>query len=639
MKPIYYSLRLIVTLALLSFVNNSNAQCPYSANPYLSYTPACSGAQETAVFCAWGGDYITIDVVAGNTYTFSTCGGVTYDTQLTLFTAGGGSVLGFNDDGCGLQSTITWVATFTGVVEVQLNQFPCTTNTTCTPIYVTCSGGAPPPTPCTSITPLIGCGTSTGATLTGTGAGWDITSCGFSTPGTEIIFSFTATSTGVHSIDVTGITGGFVDFFWMNSTTGCSSNPADWNCIADVGFTGNYGSMNWTAGETYYILLDPEGTGTYDVVFDVDCPNPTGPVTAGDCSSAIPVCTDLGFQIDPSGFGLVDELCTNCTSNPSINPSSANDGCLLNGELHSTWFTVNVAAGGMLEFSFGAPGAGFICYDWIMWDYDPATTCSNIVNDVQAPVSCNWNGNCDGFTGVSNTLPAGAFADNFEPGMAVNAGDQFVICFSNFNSNVTTVPLNFFGSADISCTPLPVGLIDFDGKNDGNYNTLFWTTGAEIHSSHFDVERSIDGETFETIATVEASGMSFSAQDYTIIDPNPNERINYYRLRCVDNDNSFEYSEVIAISGEKGDDFALVSAYPNPASNVFNIQLVSSRDEVLTTTVREMNGKEVYTSQHTAVKGGNLFTIPVGSFSKGFYFVSIYNERTQKTETLKLTLQ
>lgn len=626
-----------IALYLLLYSTTSQAQCAYLNSPWLSYTPICSGVQETAVTCAWAGDYVTIDVVLGNTYTFTTCGGVVYDTQLTLFSAGGATVLGYNDDDCGLQSTITWVATFTGTVEIQVNEYNCTTNTTCTPIYVTCSGSAPPTTPCNSITPLIGCGTSTGSTMTGTGAPWNITSCGYSTPGTESIFSFIPTTSGTHSIDVTSITGGFVDMFWMDATTGCSGNPADWNCIGDVFSAGTYGTMNWIAGNTYYILFDPEGTGTYDVVFDIDCPNPTGPVTAGDCGSAMPVCTDLGFQIDPSGYGLIDELCTSCTSNPSTNPTSTNDGCLNAGELNSTWFTVNVAAGGMLEFSFGAPAGGFICYDWIMWDYGP-TTCTDIANNTQAPTTCNWNGDCDGFTGIANTMPAGGLALNFEPGIPVNTGDQFVICFSNYNSNITTVPLNFFGTADISCTPLPVGLLGFTGEGKGLYNELYWQTGAEINSSHFDVQRSVDGIHFETFTTVDAAGMSFTESQYKTIDSSPSHRTTYYRLMIVDNDNSFEYSDVIALSGSENDDFTLLAAFPNPAHDLFTLQVVSSQNDELQITVRETSGKSVYNAKEMVNAGTNEFSIPVSKLSNGLYVVSLLNERTQKIEVLKLTV-
>ncbi|MCB0783586.1 MAG: hypothetical protein KDC02_05025, partial [Flavobacteriales bacterium] len=74
-------------------------------------TPNCPGT--TTISCVQGGQYALVNVVAGNTYTFSTCG-ATFDTQITLYNNTGGPSIGYNDDACGLQSTVTWTATFTG---------------------------------------------------------------------------------------------------------------------------------------------------------------------------------------------------------------------------------------------------------------------------------------------------------------------------------------------------------------------------------------------------------------------------------------------------------------------------------------------------------------------------------------------
>ena len=59
-----------------------------------------------------------MNVVNGNTYTFQTCGGATWDTQITLFNNTGGANLGFNDDGCAPQSTVAWTANYTGQLRV-----------------------------------------------------------------------------------------------------------------------------------------------------------------------------------------------------------------------------------------------------------------------------------------------------------------------------------------------------------------------------------------------------------------------------------------------------------------------------------------------------------------------------------------
>ncbi|MCR9170899.1 MAG: T9SS type A sorting domain-containing protein [bacterium] len=492
--------------------------------------------------------------------------------------------------------------------------------------------------PCASITPLIGCGTNTGATVSGTGAGWDISSCGFTTPGTEMIFSFTATASGIHSIDINSSNGAFVDMFWMDATTGCSQ-AGPWNCISDFSAPGNYGSMNWIAGNTYYILFDAETTGTSDWTFDVNCPNPTGPVTASDCSSRAPVCTDSAFQIDPNGYGLVDELCTNCTSNPSTNPSSANTGCLNSGELNSTWFEVNVSVGGTLEFSFGTAGTGN-CYDWIMWPLTP-TACTDIIGNTHAPVSCNWNFPCDGFTGAAGTLPPGGQAGNFEPALNVNAGDQFIICFSNFSSALTTVPIDFFGTADISCStlPLPVGLIEFSGEDLGGFNMLRWKTGAELHNAGFYVERSENLVDFETIGFVEGMGNTLDMTEYVFKDLNPSRTVTYYRLKQLDFNGSITYSKVISVVQSGIDEMQVVNFYPNPAQEQFNVDIVAAKSGELDIEVYSTGGNMLSTFTKSIEEGSNVLHLNTSELKAGMYMVRIINQESGKTEVIRFTVE
>ncbi len=212
-----------------------------------------------------------------------------------------------------------------------------------------------------------------------------------------------------------------------------------------------------------------------------------GPVTASDCSNAVNICQNASFQIDPvTGSGLVTEFQTGTVSNPSTNPASSNSGCLLAGELNPTWMVINVAGTGTLEFSFGQDmGTG--CFDWIMWPYT-ANSCTQIINNQLAPIRCNWNGACEGFTGVSTPPPPGGDISNFEPELNVTAGQQYLICLSNYSSQVTSLPLNFFGTANVSCTavqPVTVtGTTICPGQsatltaNSPGATTYSWSNGA-----------------------------------------------------------------------------------------------------------------------------------------------------------------
>ena len=126
---------LIITLISLWPISNLSAQCAFDNFYYTDATPPCPGT--SSVFCAWGGDYLSISVIQGNVYEFSTCGNIAFDTQLTLY-GEALQLLGYNDDFCGLQSLISWTATYTGEVFLMVDEFPCVENAICMDVTVTC---------------------------------------------------------------------------------------------------------------------------------------------------------------------------------------------------------------------------------------------------------------------------------------------------------------------------------------------------------------------------------------------------------------------------------------------------------------------------------------------------------------------
>ena len=226
-------------------------------------------------------------------------------------------------------------------------------------------------------------------------------------------------------------------------------------------------------------------------------------ITAADCSNAVNICQNASFAIDPNGSGAVQELLGNTLSNPSINPGSLNSGCLLSGEVNPTWMVINIAGSGTLEFSFGQDlSTG--CLDWAMWPYN-SNACAQISSNQLAPIRCNWNGLCEGFTGIATPLPVGGDASNFEPQVNVTAGQQYLICLSNYSSQTTTVPLSFFGTANVSCNAVLPVTVNNASICPGQTATLTATvTGATSYLW------SPSGQTTATITVTPASTTAYT---------------------------------------------------------------------------------------------------------------------------------
>ena len=140
------------------------AQCPFDNFNTGDLTPP--GVGMTASTTGGGGDGWSVSVCAGAQYTATTCGTSAFDTHLTVFDAAG-NVIGFNDDACGAQSTVTWTSTYTGTAWVFLDRWvsngnDCSHTGTGQPISVTqntaCAATIPPST-CGSPT-AVACGTA-----------------------------------------------------------------------------------------------------------------------------------------------------------------------------------------------------------------------------------------------------------------------------------------------------------------------------------------------------------------------------------------------------------------------------------------------------------------------------------------------
>lgn len=615
---------------MLFTIGNVNAQGCINSFSFATTAAPTNTTPVTQSTCNWAGDRNTVTgIVAGQTYTFTSTAGC-----ISISLNPGGPVIAFGN------SPLVWVAPSSGTFYTHYNTNcgGCGTGSTCLTTTITCNSCGLSG-PCATITNIIGCGTSQLSSMSGTGVPWNFTSCsGGTSIGTESIWSFTPVNSGAHYIDVTGITGGPIDMYWMDQATGCSGNEASWNCIDEASGTGSFGPMNWFAGTTYYILFDPETSALSDITFNIDCPPPPVPAVAGDCDDAIPICTDYGFQIDPGGYGAVDELCTGCVSNPSINPGTAgNSGCALSGEINSTWFTINIAAGGLLEFSFGVDG-GSNYYDWVMWPYS-ATACADIFAGTLPPASCNWNGVADSYTGMANTLPPGADPSNFEDALSVSSGDAFVMVLSNWSSAISAVPLNFFGTADISCTPLPVEIIAFQGEHKPGYNELTWTTGAEINCAYFTVEKSENGIHFSSMLDVAGAGTDLDGESYRTQDLSPASYISYYRLKQVDFNGQFKYSDIVAIATEKPKEFQIINAFPNPTSEEFFLQVLVPEGDVLDLTLGDLTGTVLTRSSLKMTSGVNQLSVPVHHLASGVYLISVKNTRTQETELVRFTVE
>ncbi len=120
------------------------------------------------------------------------------------------------------------------------------------------------------------------------------------------------------------------------------------------------------------------------------------------------------------------------------------------------------------------------------------------------------------------------------------------------------------GTINNVSNPLPVELILFDAVCDNNKVVLKWKTASELNNDKFLVERSNEAEEWSTIANIKGAGNSNTIKSYEFTDFEPNVNTTYYRLKQIDLDGEYSYSEVI-ISECIIVSSVSINLYPNPA--------------------------------------------------------------------------
>lgn len=223
---------------------------------------------------------------------------------------------------------------------------------------------------------------------------------------------------------------------------------------------------------------------------------------------------------------------------------------------------------------------------------------------------------------------------NFSYHPTVNANNNATRTYSTQNNNLNCGgasqhscanpsvygPVTLSSAGAVSGNTLPVVLIGFTAVlNNDKTVTLDWSTQMEVNSSRFAIERSADGEKWTTIGSVQAKGNSAVVSNYTFSDERSLSGTGFYRLRMIDLDNSYGYTEVKVIRTTIVNN---ISFFPNPAREYVNVSLGTGSGTQVT--IRLVNSAGQVLQEKTAASGaGVVVTFPVGNYTPGVYILSV----------------
>jgi hypothetical protein len=616
------------------------------------------------------GRYKPFNATAGLTYVFSYCqggGSATWDTELSINDNLGNYAGAYNDDACGLSSELSWTCTTTGTYRILVNELPCGASTsTATLAYRSFVPG-----------PGATCGnphniaslpfTATG--LTTCGAGNDYTSldaCGSSyMDGDDYVFRYVAT--GPQTIRITlsntlSYTGIFV-------VQGCPN--AGGTCIpALVGGCGGFGTPNESSSGNPVADFALPGAGTYFFIVDTwPAPNCTGfDINVQTVSTSVsgPGCgtyaiTTPAYTPDPFNSGTVlafpdDEFSTavslpfpfcfmgtNYTSlivssnayvsfnttcagqysgwDTDVIPSPANvNSPEAANSIMFPWVDVDPSVSGAIRYNtYGvAPNRRFVVSfrNVAMFDCNALTYTGEVVLyetsfviDIyiqNLPNCATWNNG----EAVMGLLDASGSVAVPVPGL-----NNTVYSLSNYAVRFTpNCP---------TCSVLPATFLDIQGRNAGDHNVVTWATGSEMHSASFTLERSRDGQRFETAGMHAGAGNSPTGATYRLEDHRPYQPLTYYRVTQRDDNGAETRSDVIAVASSSSASLAILQVHSTSDAVQMRLDNMASAQQVRVQLLDVM-GKVIQTQVIRLEAGDSDHVLQLGrQLSPGVYLLQV----------------
>lgn len=197
----------------------------------------------------------------------------------------------------------------------------------------------------------------------------------------------------------------------------------------------------------------------------------------------------------------------------------------------------------------------------------------------------------------------------------------------NSNGHYSRTQAGFTSFSPFSITSstgiVPLTLISFNAINKPTVVTLHWKTENEINTSSFDIERSSDGVHFNNIGNRPAYNSSGTHQ-YLFDDVQPLNGISYYRLKQIDTDQSFKYSDIVAVSRTGSENSFTV--FPNPVIDIISVVFTASDRQ---RTLRLVDSKGTLVKTIIVPPGSTIIKTNLTGYATGLYTLILGDEKSK----------
>ncbi|MCX6151193.1 MAG: T9SS type A sorting domain-containing protein [Ignavibacteriales bacterium] len=249
---------------------------------------------------------------------------------------------------------------------------------------------------------------------------------------------------------------------------------------------------------------------------------------------------------------------------------------------------------------------------------------------VYKDVISNFNLKLEGFAGahdvnVSNTLINQWEKLTFDYTADIGKTANRMTIIPDFPATRTAGSTNYFDNIEFVHNNVPVEFSSFTAKIVAGAVNLEWKTATEINNRGFEVQRSADHNSFNTISFVQGKGTTTAPQAYAYTDKNITDGKAYsYRLKQIDLDGSFKYSAIVEAKNTIPAKFNLSQNYPNPFNPSTSIQFALPVDARVSLQVYNMIGQVVVIVANGNFAAGSYnLNLDASNLTSGMYIYNI----------------
>lgn len=262
---------------------------------------------------------------------------------------------------------------------------------------------------------------------------------------------------------------------------------------------------------------------------------------------------------------------------------------------------------------------------------------SSTTNNDLPPITGTATANNTVYLAIDGGTPVTVAADaggnySYTPASALADGPHSVQAYAY---NATNAVYSVTTQTDFTvATSLPVELLSFTAAAEGSQVQLRWETAGEQNTDRYQVERSCDGQTFETIATVAAGNNG--RRSYNAPDATPLPGLNLYRLRIVAQDGHSAYSSVARVTIQPS---ATVSVAPNPMHDRTTVTIRYAGSEKVQLVLTGTDGKVLDRYDVPLRAGAAVVELRRGSLAPGLYVYTLRTPSGAEPATGRLVIQ